>query len=242
VTVDTATEARPALPALLAETLGTALLVAIVIGSGIAAQSLSPGQTGLQLLQNSVATTLGLGVLIAVFGPLSGAHFNPVVTVADDLLARRPARARVARIAGYLAEQFVGGVLGALLASVMFALPPRLSSQDRATPAHLIAEVVATAGLVIVVFVLQRTGRGHWAAPAVAAYIGAAYWFTSSTSFANPAVTVARMFTDTFAGISPASVTPFVIAQVVGGVVGVGAVILLVPRPSTADSPAPTDS
>jgi glycerol uptake facilitator-like aquaporin len=201
------------LRAVTAEFLGSAGLAVVVVGSGIAAQQLSPGDTGVQLFENAFATALGLGVLIVVLQTISGAHFNPVVTLVDILLHRR--RARVA--AFYLPVQVVGCIAGAILANVMFAEPAvAWSSTDRATWPHLLGEAVATAGLVSVIFLLARTGRSHLAGPLVGAYIGAAYFFTSSTSFANPAVTIGRAFTDTFAGIAPASVLPFIAAQLVG--------------------------
>lgn len=205
-----------------AEALATGLLVVIVIGSGIAAETLSPDDVGLQLLENSLATTLGLAVLIAVLGPVSGAHFNPVVTAVDWFTGRRDSSGvRAGEGFVYLGAQVAGAVCGALLANAMFGVPAGLSSTGHATGPHLLAEVVATAGLVLVILGLLRSGRAAWVPAAVGAYIGAAYWFTSSTSFANPAVTVGRMFTDTFAGISPSSVLPFVTAQLVGGVLGV---------------------
>ena len=217
---------------LVAEFLGSALLVTVVVGSGIAAQSLSPADTGIQLLENSLATALGLLVLILAFGPVSGAHFNPVVTLASVLADRRDGVRAMSpsSVSGYLVAQVCGAVLGAVLANVMFGETTELSSNDRTSFEHLVAEVVATAGLILVIFTLTRTGRGVLAAPAVGAYIGAAYWFTSSTSFANPAVTVGRMFSDTFAGIAPESVPPFVLAQVLGGAVGIGVVLYLYPR------------
>ncbi|MFP5366276.1 MAG: aquaporin, partial [Actinomycetes bacterium] len=191
----------------LAELLGTALLVAIVVGSGIAAQQLSPNDVGLQLLQNSTATVLGLTVLILVFGPVSGAHFNPVVSLADWFLGRRAGTGlSLPDLGTYIAAQTAGAVGGSVLANAMFEVGTSVSGKDRATPGHLLAEVVATAGLVLLIFALAATSRGVLAAPAVGAYIGAAYWFTSSTSFANPAVTVGRIFSDTFAGIAPGSV------------------------------------
>jgi glycerol uptake facilitator-like aquaporin len=208
---------------LVAEFLGTGVLVTVVVGSGIAAQRLSPHDVGLQLLENSTATAFGLAVLILVFGPASGAHFNPVVSAADWLLGRRAGRGLSGRDVGaYTIAQVLGGMAGAELANLMYQVPVHeLSTKDR-TGAHLLlGEVVATAGLIVLIFALARTGRPLLAAPAVGAYIGAAYWFTSSTSFANPAVTVGRMFTDTFASISPASVPGFIAAQVVGAVVAV---------------------
>lgn len=208
------------------EALGTGLLVAIVVGSGIAAQQLSPNDAGLMLLESSLATTLGLAVLIAMFQKVSGAHFNPIVTLADRVLGTRRS---VGEIIIYVAAQVVGGIGGAVLANAMFATSTSISSTDRAAAGHLLAEVVATAGLVLVIFALVRGGRAEAVAPAVGAYIGAAYWFTSSTSFANPAVTIGRIFTDTFAGIAPTSVLPFLGAQVVGAAIGVAVVMLVFP-------------
>ena len=209
-----------------AEALGTGLLVAVVVGSGIAAQRLSPYDVGLQLLENSLATALGLAVLIAIFQPVSGAHLNPLVTLADRALGTR--HTPVA-IAVYLVAQFAGGIGGAVLANVMFETPTAISTTARATPGTLLGEVVATAGVVLVIFALVRTGRATAVAPAVGAYIGAAYWFTSSTSFANPAVTIGRLFTDTFAGIGPASVLPFLAAQAAGAAIGIALVLLFFP-------------
>lgn len=210
---------------LLAECLGSGLLVTVVVGSGAMAERLSPGDTGLQLLENSVATTLGLAVLILVLGPVSGAHFNPVVSLVDWLAGRRQRSGLTgAEVGWYALAQTGGGVCGALLANVMFAVSPGMSATDRSDVRLLVGEVVATAGLVLVVLALARTGQARLAAPAVGAYIGAAYWFTSSTSFANPAVTVGRAFTDSFAGIAPASVPGFLVAQVVGGLVGLALV------------------
>lgn len=221
---------------LAAELLGTGLLVTVVVGSGIAAQSLSPDDVGLQLLENSLATVFGLAVLILVFGPVSGAHFNPVVSVVDWLLGRRRGTGLSApEVVAYGSAQVVGGILGAVLANVMFDLPAaQIATTDRVSLGHGVGEVVATAGLVLLIFALARTGRGALSAAAVGAYIGAAYWFTSSTSFANPAVTVGRMFSDTFAGIAPGSVPLFVIAQVVGAGVGLALVQLLFPDASAA--------
>lgn len=217
---------------LAAEFLGTLLLVAVVVGSGIAAETLSPDDVGLQLLENSLTTALALVVLILALGPASGAHFNPVVTAAAWLADRRDRVPTMSAgtVLGYVVAQCAGAVGGAVLADVMFDVPVALSTTHRASGPHLVAEVVATAGLVLVIFTLTRTGRGVLAAPAVGAYIGAAYWFTSSTSFANPAVTVGRMFSDSFAGIAPASVPAFVAAQALGGLIGVGIVLYLYPR------------
>ncbi|WP_142064023.1 aquaporin [Pseudarthrobacter sp. B4EP4b] len=218
-----------------AELLGTALLVAIVVGSGIAAQQLSPNDIGLQLLQNSTATVLGLTVLILVFGPVSGAHFNPVVSLADWFLGRRTRSGlTLPEVGVYAAAQAAGAVGGSMLANAMFDVGTSISVKDRATAGHLLSEVVATAGLILLIFALAATNRGALAAPAVGAYIGAAYWFTSSTSFANPAVTVGRIFSDTFAGIAPGSVPPFVIAQLVGAAIGLGLLLLLFPTAAHA--------
>lgn len=236
-----ASHRAPARPALLrrvaAEFLGTGLLVTVVVGSGIAAQRLSPDDTGLQLLENSLATALGLSVLILMLGPVSGAHFNPIVTLADWLLGRRANKGMPLRdVAPYVLAQILGGAAGTLLAGVMFDTAPAFSSNERATGGHLVGEIVATGGLVLLIFALARSGKGSSAAAAVGAYIGAAYWFTSSTSFANPAVTIARMFTDTFAGIAPSSVAPFIIAQLIGAALGLALLLALYPTATqTAD-------
>jgi glycerol uptake facilitator-like aquaporin len=216
---------------LVAEGLGTALLVTVVVGSGIAAATLSPDDVGLQLLENSTATALGLSVLILIFGPVSGAHFNPVVSVVDWLLGRRSGTGLALRdVAGYAAAQMVGGIAGALLANAMFDLPIRqISTKDRVSVGHGLGEVVATAGLILLIFALARTGRAALSAASVGAYIGAAYWFTSSTSFANPAVTIGRMFSDTFAGIAPSSVPLFIGAQIFGAAVALALVRFLFP-------------
>lgn len=208
------------------EFLGSAGLAAVVIGSGIAAQRLSPADVGLQLFENAFATALGLAVLILVFATVSGSHFNPVVTLADIALHRRS----WTTAAVYLPVQVLGCIAGAVLANVMFDTPAiTWSTTDRSASPLLLSEVVATAGLVLLIFALVRTGRSHLAAPAVGAYIGAAYFFTSSTSFANPAITIGRMFTDTFAGIAPASALPFIAAQLVGAALGYAAVRALFP-------------
>jgi arsenate reductase len=226
--------ATPPLPRrLLAEFLGSAGLAAVVIGSGIAAQQLSPGNTGLQLLENAAATAAGLFVLILVFGAISGAHFNPVVSLVDASFGGIRWRHALA----YLPAQIAGCIAGAIAANGMFALAAiSISEKHRATPAHLFSEVIATAGLLLVIFSLARTRRLASAPAAVGAYIGAAYFFTSSTSFANPAITVGRMFSDTFAGIAPASVPGFVAAQLVGGVAAIGAVRVLYPDVTPADA------
>ena len=204
---------------LLAEFLGSAFLAAVVIGSGIAAQHLSPGNTGLQLFENAAATAAGLFAIILMFGPVSGGHLNPVVSFVDASFGGLPWR----DAAAYLPAQVGGCVLGAVVANVMFSLHAvQISTTHRASPAHFLSEVVATIGLLLVIFALARSGRSRLAPAAVGAYIGAAYFFTSSTSFANPAITVGRMFSNTFAGIAPSSVPAFVAAQVTGAVVAVG--------------------
>jgi arsenate reductase len=216
----------------LAEFLGTALLVTAVVGSGVMATTLSPGDVGLQLLQNSVATAFALGALILTFGPVSGAHFNPVVSVADWYLGRcsRHPALTAGQLAGYLLAQVTGAIAGSILANLMFALPAvDLSAKDRSAGHLWLGEVVATAGLILLIFALTRSGRSSVAPAAVGAYIGGAYWFTSSTSFANPAVTVGRAFTDTFAGIAPGSVPAFLLAQIGGLVVGITLLVALYP-------------
>jgi glycerol uptake facilitator-like aquaporin len=211
---------------LLAELLGSALLGAVVIGSGIAAQRLSPGDTGLELLENAAATAAGLFAIILMFGPVSGGHFNPVVSFTDAALGGM----RWRDAAAYLPAQVAGCIGGAVLANLMFAVPAvSVSVHHRASAAHLLSEVVATAGLLLVIFALARTGRERTAPAAVGAYIGAAYFFTSSTSFANPAITVGRMFSDTFAGIAPSSVAPFIAAQIAGGALALAVIRVLYP-------------
>ncbi|GAB2642581.1 MIP/aquaporin family protein [Kribbella swartbergensis] len=214
-----------------AEGVGTGLLVTVVVGSRIAAASLSPGDVGLQLLENSFATALGLAVLILIFGPVSGAHFNPVVSAADWWLGRRTgAGLTLAELAVYVPAQVVGGIGGAVLANLMYGEAAVSWSTTERSSGHLyIGEIVATAGLILLIFALAASGRSQFAPAAVGAYIGAAYWFTSSTSFANPAVTVGRAFSDTFAGIAPSSVPGFIAFQVVGAVVGVGLLALVYP-------------
>ena len=223
-----------------AELLGTALLVTAVVGSGIAAAALSPGDVGLQLFENAFATALALGVLIVMFGPASGAHFNPVVTSVDWWLHRRDGQVRARHASAYVLAQIVGGVGGAVLANVMFGLRAVSWSHTDRSAAHLwLGEAVATAGLILLIFSLVRTGRAGAMSVAVGAYIGAAYWFTSSTSFANPAVTIGRTFSDTFAGIAPGSVPGFVAAQAIGGAVGAAVLAIIYPRTS---EPAVGDS
>jgi glycerol uptake facilitator-like aquaporin len=225
---------RPLQPRrLLAEYVGTMLLVVAVVGSGIMAAALSPHDVGVQLLENSIATMLALAVLILVLGPVSGAHFNPVVTAADWWLHRRdPDGTSLPEAAGYVGVQLIGAISGSIVANLMFARPAVSWSATARTAPHLwIGETVATAGLILLIVALVRTHRTAYAPAAVGAYIGAAYWFTSSTSFANPAVTIARAFTDTFAGISPASVPGFVAFQIVGAAVGLAIAVALYPKP-----------
>jgi glycerol uptake facilitator-like aquaporin len=209
-----------------AELLGSGFLAAVVIGSGIAAQRLSPGDTGLELLENAAATAAGLFAIILMFGPVSGGHFNPVVSLADAALGGT----RWRDAAAYVPAQVAGCAAGAVVANLMFSgAAVSLSGKDRASGAHFLSEVVATLGLVLVIFALARSGRSRSAPAAVGAYIGAAYFFTSSTSFANPAITVGRMLSATFAGIAPASVPPFVAAQVIGGALAVAVIRVLYP-------------
>jgi arsenate reductase len=204
-----------------AEFIGSGFLAAVVIGSGIAAQQLSPGNIGLELLENAAATAAGLYALILMIGPVSGAHFNPVVSFVDAAFGGLSWR----DAAAYLPTQVVGCSAGAVVANLMFSRAAvSISTHHRATAAHFLSEVVATLGLIVVIFALARTGRGSNAPAAVGAYIGAAYFFTSSTSFANPAIAVGRMFSDSFAGIAPASVPVFVAAEIVGGVLAFGVV------------------
>jgi glycerol uptake facilitator-like aquaporin len=211
---------------LVAELLGSAFLAAVVIGSGIAATQLSPTDVGLELFENAAATALGLFAIILMFGPVSGGHFNPVVSFVDASFGGLSWRDAVA----YASAQIVGCIIGALVANTMFAEAlVSISTKHRASPAHLFSEVIATLGLLLVIFSLARTRRGSTAPAAVGAYIGSAYFFTSSTSFANPAIDIGRMFSNTFAGIAPASVPGFLIAQIVGGAVAIGLIRYLYP-------------
>lgn len=211
---------------LFAELLGSAFLATVVVGSGIAAQNLSPSDTGLQLFENAAATAAGLSTIILIFGPVSGGHLNPVVSVADAALGGLRWRDALA----YVPAQVAGCVLGALLANGMFSRAAvTISTHHRASPGHLLSELIATAGLLLVIFSLARTRRAAAAPAAVGAYIGAAYFFTSSTSFANPAITVGRVFSNTFAGIAPASVPGFIVAQVLGAALAVVLVRVLYP-------------
>lgn len=203
-----------------AEFVGTAFLLAAVVGSGIMAETLSE-DVGLQLLQNAFATAGVLTALILAFGPASGAHFNPAVTLADRLLGGIDTRTAIA----YVVAQVPGGIVGVIAANIMFDLPAvEWSTKDRSAGHLVFAEAVATLGLLIVIYGVVRSGSPKLAAFSVGGYIAGAYYFTSSTSFANPAVTVARMFSDTFAGIEPASAPGFVIAQLVA--VGIGVALI----------------
>ena len=211
----------------LAEFLGSAGLVTVVIGSGIAAQRLSPDDVGLQLLENALGTGAGLVALILAFGPVSGGHFNPVVTLADRIFGGVSTR----QVAVYLPAQLAGGVVGAILANLMFSLPAvTISTHQRASGGLWLSEALATFGLVVLIFGLVSAVRGALAPFAVGAYITAAYFWSSSTSFANPMIDLARTLSDTFAGIAPSSVPMFVLLQAVGGALGVAAVALLYPR------------
>ncbi|MFF9017454.1 aquaporin [Streptomyces sp. NPDC014870] len=211
-----------------AELVGTAALVAVVVGSGIQAAALSP-DVGVRLLANSLASALGLGLLIALLGPLSGGHLNPVVTLSEWWARRGEDGAPgVREVAVYVAAQFVGAVAGALLAEAMFGRAPGTwSTAARSDPHLLLGETVATAGLVLLVQGLRRIGRSSLAPIAVGCYLLAAIWFTSSGSFANPAGTVGRSFSDSFTGIAPGSLPGFVGAQLLGALLGVALATVL---------------
>jgi len=214
----------------LAEGLGTAFLVAAVVGSGVAASRLSPTDTGLQLLENAIATAAALAAIILALGPVSGAQLNPVITLIDLALGGLSGRTAAA----YIAAQIGGGAIGAAVANAMFSLPPAFATRARAGGGLWLGEVIATLGLVIIVFGVARGGRAAAAPYAVAAYIGGAYFFTSSTSFANPAVTISRALSDSFAGIAPGSVPGFIVAQLAGGALGLLLVRILYPRSASA--------
>ena len=218
---------------LVAEFAGSAFLAATVIGAGIAAVRLSPGDTGLQLLEDAAATAAGLFAIILMFGPVSGGHFNPAVSFADAALGGM----RWRDAAAYLPAQVAGCIAGAVAANLMFGLAAvSISAKSRATPAHFLSEIIATLGLLMVIFALARSGRPQTAPAAVGAYIGAANFFTASTSFANPAITIGRMFSDTFAGIAPASAPAFIAAQVIGGGLAVLLVRVLYPGITPTDT------
>jgi len=215
---------------LVAEFTGTGLLVAIVVGSGIAATNLT-SDAGLRLLINSLVTAMGLAVLILVFMPAGGAQFNPVVTAADWILGRHTEhRYGKGEAAMVMLCQIAGAIAGAALADAMFGQTILSPSHKHRTGAPLLlSEIVATAGLMLVIVTLARTGRLQHVSWAVGAWIGAAYWFTASTSFANPAVTIGRSLTNTYAGIAPSSVLPFIGAQIIGGTLGTLLAVLINP-------------
>ena len=216
---------------LAAEALGTALLLAIVVGSGIMGERLAGGNVAIALLGNTLATGAGLVVLITVFGPISGAHFNPAVTLVMAL--RREISARLA--AAYVAAQVAGAVLGVWAAHAMFAEPIwQISTKLRDGPAQAWSEVVATFGLVVTILGVSRA-RAEFTPVAVGLYITAAYWFTASTSFGNPAVTVARSLSNTFAGIAPSSAPAFIAAQIAGALAALGVMGWLLSPPSRSD-------
>ncbi len=213
---------------LLAEFIGTAFLLTGVIGSGIMAERLTD-DVGLQLLANAGATVGVLYAIILMFGPVSGAHFNPAVTLSDASLGSRP----WSDVAPYIAAQLAGGAVGVIAANLMFELDAvNMSEKVRDGGGQYLGEVVATFGLVFLIFSLVRSGRDHLAASAVAAYIGGAYWFTSSTSFANPAVSVTRTLSNTFAGIDPGSAPMFIVMELIGAGLAVGAIRVIYPARS----------
>ncbi|MEN3356472.1 MAG: hypothetical protein V7637_454 [Mycobacteriales bacterium] len=231
----------PLIRRLAAEALGTGLLATAVVGSGIAAARLSPTDVGLQLFENAAATAAALAVIILLVGPVSGAHLNPLVSLADWWLGRRDHTGLdLAHVGPYAAAQTIGGIAGSIVADLMYDLTPVAWSHTNRSAGHLwLSEVVATAGLIATIFALARSGRAALSAATIGAYIGAAYFFTASTSFANPAITIARAFTDTFAGIAPASVPAYLLAQTVGAALGLATVRLLYPDlPRTAPAPA----
>lgn len=221
---------------LAAEAMGTAMLLVAVVGSGIAAAQLSPGNVGLALLENAAATAGALVAIISALGPVSGAHLNPAVTLVDRALGRLSNT----EAAAYAAAQFVGATAGVVVANLMFSLPAvALSTKSRSSPGLWLSEVVATFGLVIVIFGLARSGRLSTIPFAVGAYIGGAYFFTASTAFANPAVTAGRALSDTFAGIAPSSVLPFVAAQLSGTALAIPTIRFLYPAPADRADPRP---
>lgn len=217
---------------LVAEGIGTGFLVIAVIGSGIMASRLSPHDAGLELLANAAATAAALIGLILIFGAVSGAHFNPVVTLVDRAFGSITTRDS----ALYIAAQTTGGIVGAVLANLMFELPAiELSTKTRSSPALWLSEIIATVGLLLVIHGCVRSGRANVVAFAVGIWIGGAYWFTSSTSFANPAVTIARTLSDTFTGIKPSSAPMFIVMQLVGALIAYGLIRLLYPDRVLAD-------
>lgn len=218
---------------LFAEFLGSGFLALVVIGSGVAAQRLSPGDVGVELLENAAATAVGLFAIILMFGPVSGGHFNPVVSFVDAVFGGLSWGDAVA----YWPTQVAGCIGGAVVANLMFSLPAvSISTKHRASGAHWLGEGVATLGLLLVIFALARSGRARSAPAAVGAYIGGAYFFTSSTSFANPAIAIGRMFSNSFAGIAPGSVPGFVVAEIIGGFVAIGVIKILYPSVTPRDA------
>jgi glycerol uptake facilitator-like aquaporin len=218
---------------LLAEFLGSGFLALVVIGSGVAAQRLSPHDVGIELLENAAATAVGLFAIILMFGSVSGGHFNPVVSFVDAVFGGLSWR----DAAAYWPTQVAGCIGGAVVANLMFSLPAvSISTKHRASGAHWLGEAVATLGLLLVIFALARSGHARSAPAAVGAYIGGAYFFTSSTSFANPAIAVGRVLSNTFAGIAPGSVPGFVVAEMVGGVVAIGVIKILYPSVTPRDA------
>ncbi len=218
---------------LVAEALGTALLIIAVIGSGIMASRLSPNDVGLELLENAAATAAALIGLILIFGAVSGAHLNPVVTLVDRAFGSISNR----DTGCYIAAQILGGCLGAVIANLMFDLPAvEWSTKARSSGALWLSEVVATVGLLLIIHGCVRSGRANVVAFAVGLWVGGAYWFTASTSFANPAVTIARMLSDTFAGIEPSSVPMFILMQLIGAVIAYGLIGYLYPNPNRSES------
>jgi len=220
----------PAMTArLLAEALGSGFLIVAVIGSGIMAENLSPDDEGLQLLENAVATAGALVALILMFSTVSGAHFNPAVSLVDRLMGRLSNR----EFAAYVTAQLVGGCGGAIVTNIMFSDfdsvrgPIFLSAKSRDTAALLFSEVIATVGLLLVIHGALRHGRASTVAIAVGAWIGGAYFFTSSTSFANPMVSIARTLSDSFAGIAPSSAPGFLAMQLIGSVLAFGLIRVL---------------
>ena len=221
-----------------AELLGSALLAAVVVGSGIAAQTLSPGQIGLELFENAAATAAGLFAIILMVGPVSGGHLNPVVSLVDAAFGGIAWR----DVAVYIPAQIIGCIAGAITANAMFGLAAvSISQHDRTSGGHWLAEIIATFGLLLLIFALTRSGRTQFTPAAVGAYIGAGYFFTSSTSFANPAITIGRMFSDSFAGVAPLSVPGFVAAQLIGGVIAFAVIVTMYPdvRARAADVVVP---
>jgi len=222
---------------LVAETVGTALLIIAVVGSGIMASRLST-DVGLQLLENAAATAGALIGLILMFGAVSGAHFNPIVTLVDRLFGSISTRDTIL----YTIVQTVGGCIGTVIANVMFELDPiNISTHTRSSGAHWLSEVVATIGLLLVIHGCVRTGRANAVPFAVGVWIGGAYWFTSSTSFANPAVTIARTLSNTFAGIKPSSAPMFILMQLLGGLIAYALIRFIYPNPHPIPPPENAD-